>query len=214
MNQFLRSLTPTQQVAALFFIVFGLLVVASVTAFLFTLKERAKIQGLFSAVWGLSGLAGPAFGAFLVHTAGWRWVFLVNLPFGLLGLAILVWKYHDRQKPHSTALDLPGIIMLAVASGALLFLVSGLDHDFNLRRIERYLTTAWDGGARPVIILNKADLASDIDATIAESRRLPAAPRCTPSAPASRPASTPSPRTSASARPVPSSARPASASRR
>ncbi len=40
MNQFLRSLTPTQQVAALFFIVFGLLVVASVTAFLFTLKER------------------------------------------------------------------------------------------------------------------------------------------------------------------------------
>jgi ribosome biogenesis GTPase len=43
------------------------------------------------------------------------------------------------------------------------FLVSGLDHDFNLRRIERYLTTAWDGGARPVIVLNKADLVEDID---------------------------------------------------
>ena len=42
------------------------------------------------------------------------------------------------------------------------FLVSGLDHDFNLRRIERYLTTAWDGGARPVIVLNKADLVVDI----------------------------------------------------
>jgi ribosome biogenesis GTPase len=37
------------------------------------------------------------------------------------------------------------------------FLVSGLDHDFNLRRIERYLTTAWNGGARPVLVLNKAD---------------------------------------------------------
>ena len=48
------------------------------------------------------------------------------------------------------------------------FLVSGLDHDFNLRRIERYLTTAWDGGARPVILLNKADLASDLDAIVAE----------------------------------------------
>ncbi len=38
------------------------------------------------------------------------------------------------------------------------FLVSGLDGDFNLRRIERYLITAWDSGANPVIILNKADL--------------------------------------------------------
>jgi ribosome biogenesis GTPase len=48
------------------------------------------------------------------------------------------------------------------------FLVSGLDHDFSLRRIERYLTTAWDGGARPVILLNKADLSGDIAATVAE----------------------------------------------
>ena len=101
-------------------------VVLTIIGDLFTLKERAKMQGLFSGVWGLSGLAGPAFGAFLIHAAGWRWVFLVNLPFGLLGLAILVWKYHDRTKPHSTALDLPGIAMLAVASGALLSLVSGL----------------------------------------------------------------------------------------
>lgn len=48
------------------------------------------------------------------------------------------------------------------------FLVSGLDHDFNLRRIERYLTTAWDGGARPVIVLNKADLVADIDAVLGQ----------------------------------------------
>ena len=48
------------------------------------------------------------------------------------------------------------------------FLVSGLDHDFNLRRIERYLTTAWDGGAQPVIVLNKADLAADLGAIVAE----------------------------------------------
>jgi ribosome biogenesis GTPase len=46
------------------------------------------------------------------------------------------------------------------------FLVSGLDHDFNLRRIERYLVTAWDGGARPVILLNKADLVEDVAAHV------------------------------------------------
>ncbi|HVS00910.1 MAG TPA: GTPase RsgA, partial [Thermoanaerobaculia bacterium] len=38
-----------------------------------------------------------------------------------------------------------------------LFLVSGLDGDFNPRRIERYLTAAWDSGARPVVVLNKLD---------------------------------------------------------
>ncbi|HEX8325252.1 MAG TPA: MFS transporter [Tepidisphaeraceae bacterium] len=101
-------------------------VVLTILGDLFTLKERARMQGLFSAVWGISSLAGPAFGAFLVHTLGWRWVFLVNLPFGLLGLLVLVWKYHDHQKPHSTALDLPGIALLCTASVALLSLVSGL----------------------------------------------------------------------------------------
>ncbi len=48
------------------------------------------------------------------------------------------------------------------------FLVTGLDGDFNLRRIERYLTTAWDSGASPVIVLNKCDLRPDIAGTVAE----------------------------------------------
>jgi ribosome biogenesis GTPase len=48
------------------------------------------------------------------------------------------------------------------------FLVSGLDLDFNPRRIERYLTAAWESGAEPVVVLNKADLASDAEARAAE----------------------------------------------
>ena len=48
------------------------------------------------------------------------------------------------------------------------FLVSGLDSDFNVRRIERYLTLAWDSGASPVIVLNKADLCPDVDAHVTE----------------------------------------------
>jgi ribosome biogenesis GTPase len=42
------------------------------------------------------------------------------------------------------------------------FLVSGLDGDFNVRRIERYLVTAWNSGATPVVVLNKADLVEDV----------------------------------------------------
>ncbi len=49
------------------------------------------------------------------------------------------------------------------------FLVSGLDGDFNLRRIERYVTAAWSSGAAPVIVLNKADLRPDLPAIVAET---------------------------------------------
>ena len=48
------------------------------------------------------------------------------------------------------------------------FLVSGLDHDFNPRRIERYLVTAWESGAAPVIVLNKSDLVDDPAGVVAE----------------------------------------------
>ncbi len=43
------------------------------------------------------------------------------------------------------------------------FLVTGLDNNFNLRRIERYLSVAWDSGARPVIVLNKADICDETE---------------------------------------------------
>jgi ribosome biogenesis GTPase / thiamine phosphate phosphatase len=52
------------------------------------------------------------------------------------------------------------------------WLISGLDSDFNPRRIERYLAVAWDSGARPVIVLNKADICLDLSSRIAETMSL------------------------------------------
>ena len=101
-------------------------VVLTILGDIFTLEERAAVQGLFSAIWGSASLAGPALGAFLVSTLGWRSIFFVNLPAGILGLLVLVWKYHDHEKPHSTDLDLPGFATLAVACTATLLLASGL----------------------------------------------------------------------------------------
>jgi ribosome biogenesis GTPase len=51
---------------------------------------------------------------------------------------------------------------VVAANVDVVFLVSGLDNDFNPRRIERYLLTAWDSGASPVIVLNKSDLVTDV----------------------------------------------------
>ena len=50
----------------------------------------------------------------------------------------------------------------------LLLIVCGLDHDYNLRRLERYLVAASQSGAQPVIVLNKADLCADVPARLAE----------------------------------------------
>src|SRR5262245_50553134 len=51
---------------------------------------------------------------------------------------------------------------VVAANVDVVFLVSGLDRDFNPRRIERYVLIAWDSGASPVIVLNKADLVDDL----------------------------------------------------
>jgi MFS family permease len=104
-------------------------VVLTILGDIFTLTERAAIQGWFSAVWGTAALAGPYIGALLVENIGWRSIFFVNLPFGALGIAVLAAKYHDHEKPHSTVLDLPGVIALGMACTALLGLVSAMPPD-------------------------------------------------------------------------------------
>ena len=104
-------------------------VVLTILGDIFTLKERARIQGFFSAVWGTASLAGPWLGAHLVLHFGWRWVFYVNFPLALLGLIVLAWKYRDHEKPHSTDLDLPGAFALAVGCMGVLTLVSRLGPD-------------------------------------------------------------------------------------
>jgi ribosome biogenesis GTPase len=57
------------------------------------------------------------------------------------------------------------------------FLVAGLDNDFNPRRLERYLAVAWSSGVRPVVVLNKADIADDLDRHLLEVEAIaPAVP--------------------------------------
>jgi ribosome biogenesis GTPase / thiamine phosphate phosphatase len=58
---------------------------------------------------------------------------------------------------------------VVAANADVVFLVSSLDRDFSPRRIERYLTAAWDSGADPVVVLTKVDVASDPVAAVAEA---------------------------------------------
>jgi EmrB/QacA subfamily drug resistance transporter len=82
---------------------------------LFDVHERGRMQGLFGAVWGIAGLVGPLVGGAIVHAVGWRWIFWVNLPFGIASAAVLLLAYHERPERHEHRLDVGGAALLALA---------------------------------------------------------------------------------------------------
>ncbi|MDI3270103.1 MAG: MDR family MFS transporter [Bacillota bacterium] len=89
-------------------------------------EERARMQGYFSSVWGISALVGPALGGFLVTVLSWRWVFFVNLPVGLLAFLILLRYYEDKAPRHGRQVDYLGAALLATGvSSLMLFLLQG-----------------------------------------------------------------------------------------
>ncbi|MCA1553213.1 MAG: MFS transporter, partial [Chloroflexi bacterium] len=97
---------------------------------IFTMEQRAKMQGLFSGVWGVSALLGPLVGGFLVDHISWRAVFYVNLPFGLIaaaiiGLGLRESHVHAGQK---RSIDYAGVVLLIIGIVAfLLALLEGPD---------------------------------------------------------------------------------------
>lgn len=88
---------------------------------LFTLAERSRVQALFGSVWGISGIAGPIAGGVIVATIGWRWVFWINLPLGVLSIVLLLRSYHEAERPKVRVhIDWLGALVLAAASVAIL----------------------------------------------------------------------------------------------
>ncbi len=83
----------------------------------YTPAERARVQALFGAVWGVSGIAGPLLGGLIVHALSWRWVFYVNVPFGLLATALLVVGHREpaRGEAKRPPVDVLGALTLSLA---------------------------------------------------------------------------------------------------
>lgn len=94
---------------------------------IFTLEERAKMQGVFGAVWAIAGLVGPLLGGLIVGALSWRWVFYVNVPFGLLSAVILSFFHAEKLERHDHKLDVLGAVVL---SGAIVALLLGVDSPF------------------------------------------------------------------------------------
>lgn len=88
---------------------------------IFTLEERARYTGIFSGVWGVASLIGPAVGGFLTDYVDWRWVFYINLPIGLLAMALLTVTLHERVERRRHAIDVVGAALLTGGISALMF---------------------------------------------------------------------------------------------
>jgi len=86
----------------------------------FAKEERARALGIFSGVTGFALIVGPAIGGFICQTLGWRWVFWINLPIGMVAIALVFAKLRESFGPKA-ALDIPGLTTIAGAALAIMW---------------------------------------------------------------------------------------------
>src|SRR5687768_4520047 len=84
-------------------------------------RERAKYQGYFMAVWATSSVLGPVVGGFLAGQSsllgvdGWRWIFWINVPLGILAFAVVMRVLHLPHTRREHRIDWPGALALVTA---------------------------------------------------------------------------------------------------
>jgi MFS family permease len=87
----------------------------TISADIYTLEERARVQALFNAAWGMANVVGPVMGGWIVLHGSWRWVFLVNVPVGMLSAALLVFSYRDPPRARRQPIGVRGALLAGAA---------------------------------------------------------------------------------------------------
>jgi EmrB/QacA subfamily drug resistance transporter len=109
--------------------------VFTVLADIFSPQTRARMQGVFGGVFGLASVIGPTAGGFITDNWGWRWVFYVNIPVGVLGIALLaMFLPFVRTKASWRNIDFAGAGLLALGLTPILVSLSNTTY---------YGWTAW-----------------------------------------------------------------------
>jgi EmrB/QacA subfamily drug resistance transporter len=96
---------------------------------LYSVEERAHTQAVFSGVWGVASIAGPLVGGYITDALSWPWVFYINLPFGVVGMAVIAVAYPAPPARAAARVDWPGATLLFGSVTALLIALSGLAAD-------------------------------------------------------------------------------------
>lgn len=77
--------------------------------------RRGRAFGFVAVVWGISSIVGPALGSFIVTHFSWRWVFYINIPFGLASIALIMLAYHEMRPFASNSVDIRGALTLGLS---------------------------------------------------------------------------------------------------
>ncbi|HLH69143.1 MAG TPA: MDR family MFS transporter [Candidatus Dormibacteraeota bacterium] len=99
--------------------------VFTVLADLFSVEQRARMQGIFGAVFALSSVVGPTVGGYLTDGPGWRWVFYVNVPVGVVAVTLVTFALpYVRSQASIRDIDWLGCVTLAAGLVPLLIALS------------------------------------------------------------------------------------------
>ncbi len=79
---------------------------------LYSVQERAKVQGYIASVWGFSSVVGPTLGGVFSEYASWRWIFFVNVPLCLFAAAMIVRRFHEKVTRGRPVIDYRGAALL------------------------------------------------------------------------------------------------------
>ena len=91
---------------------------------LFDVRQRGRVQGFISSVWATSAIVGPTIGGVITQTLSWRWTFYVNIPIGLIAIALLL-TLHEHEEHRGGGIDWLGAAVFAAAATLLLLGVNG-----------------------------------------------------------------------------------------
>ena len=105
----------------------GIMAVATtIIGDIFTAEERGKVQGWFSAVWGISAIVGPLLGGLFIKFLSWQWVFYINVPVAAIVIAVLSVSLHENIVKKKHKIDYIGVLSLTLSMTTLLLaLLSG-----------------------------------------------------------------------------------------
>jgi EmrB/QacA subfamily drug resistance transporter len=87
---------------------------------IYTMQERATVQGYIASVWAVASLVGPTLGGVFAQYVSWRAIFFVNVPLGLVASWMLVRSFHERVARHRASIDWLGALLLTIGGVVLL----------------------------------------------------------------------------------------------